>query len=64
LSESKFLTCRSLAFWDDGEKAKLSLVTEETGHLYISLTLAQARLIAADLTTYVFKSIGEADAAS
>ena len=59
MSESRYLTTRSLAFWEDGEKAKLSIVTEELGHLYISITYAQARLIAADLTTYVFKHSAE-----
>lgn len=59
MSESKYLTARSLAFWEDNECAKLSIVTEELGHLYIKISVGQARLLAPDLTTYVFRQIGK-----
>ena len=57
MSESKYLTARSLAFWEDADCAKLSIVTEELGHLYIKISEGQARLLAPDLTTFVFRQI-------
>jgi hypothetical protein len=55
LSESRYLTARSLTFFDDGTDAKLSIVTVEGGHLYIKVSPTQTALLNAELATFNFK---------
>jgi hypothetical protein len=57
---SKYLTARSLTFFDDGETAKLSIATVEDGHHYIKITACQAALLIAELGTYNFAQMNKA----
>lgn len=56
---SEYINSRHLAFFDDGSGATLSIMTEQLGHLYIKITNGQARLLNADLGTYLHKAASQ-----